>query len=92
MWEIVWDFLYSFGSAIWTGAEPGRNSDNAEIGVPVAVTLGSFLISLIFLSESNKNLKNALLIYNKQFDDPQKTSYRLEPVGNSNGIGLALKF
>ena len=85
-------YTLSLGAAFWTGAELGRNRDDADILAPASITLGGFLISLIFLSESNKNLKNALLIYNKQFDDPQKTSYRLVPVGNANGIGLALKF
>lgn len=84
-------YFVSLGSAFWLGSELGKDRDNASITTPTVVTLGSFVVSMIFLNSANKNAKKAILTYNSQFDG-KTTTYRLVPVGNSNGLGLALKF
>ncbi len=75
--------------AFWLGTQLG-SEDNGDIVAPLAATLGFGIIAGIFLNAANKNGKRAILTYNKQFDD--KTTYRLVPVSNQNGLGLALKF
>lgn len=80
--------LAELGFAVWAGAEFGK--DNGEPLIPVIGTLGTVTIAAIFLTKSNKNKRNAILTYNKQFD--KKTAFRLVPTSNQNGVGLALKF
>ena len=82
-------YVVALGGAIWLGAETGRDRD--DIAAPAAVTLGGLVVSLIFWNGANKNAKKAILTYNKQFDN-KTTTYRLVPIGNSNGLGLALQF
>lgn len=81
-------YVVALGSAVWWGAEIGRDSDNAT--TPALVTLGGLVISAIFLEGTSRNGRKAVLTYNKQFD--AKTTYRLVPMGNKNGLGLAIKF
>lgn len=67
----------------------GRDRAKNAIG-PTLGSLGAGVISIIFLNGSYKARKNAILQYNKQFDD--KTTYRLVPISNQTGIGVALKW
>lgn len=86
--------IVEFGFAGWTGYEfakadsQGNRAKNA-LG-PAFGTLGSALIAGILLNSSNNSKRKAILAYNKQFDD--KTTLRLVPISNRNGLGLAFKF
>lgn len=75
------------GFAIWFFSVNG-NSD--KMIAPAAGTIGSFAIASVFFFKSINSKKKAILTYNKQFDN--KTTYRLVPVSNQNGLGLALRF
>ena len=79
------------GGAFWLGAELSKDGNERNLGAPSAVTFGGLLVSTIFYFSANKNARKAILTYNTQFDT-KKTTYRLAPVGNSNGFGVALKF
>ena len=81
-------YAVAIGSAVWWGAELGQDSDNTT--TPALVTLGSLIVSAIFVEGTTRNGKKAILTYNKQFDN--KTTYRLVPIGDQNGLGLAIKF
>ncbi|NNC34262.1 MAG: hypothetical protein HKO09_05265 [Croceitalea sp.] len=76
------------GFAFWLGAELGK--DNGDELVPAIGTVGTAIIAGIFLSKASKKGREAILTYNKQFDN--RTSFRLIPTINKNGLGLALKF
>lgn len=83
------------GFIIWMYAEildesrPRQERGKRALG-PLIGGLGSSVIAGVLLHASNKSKKRAILTYNKQFD--KKTTFRLIPVGNQNGLGLALKF
>ncbi|WP_123877459.1 hypothetical protein [Flagellimonas maritima] len=64
--------------------------DDGDALVPALGTIGFGLIGSFFLYQSNKNSKKAILTYNEHLD--YKTSFRLVPMGNRNGLGVALKF
>tara|TARA_R110002167_G_scaffold6554_1_gene30376 strand:- start:209 stop:706 length:498 start_codon:yes stop_codon:yes gene_type:complete len=67
------------------------NRDKAKNAIgPLAGSLGAGIIGAIFLNSANKSRKRAILSYNKQFD--KKTTFRLEPVANGSGFGLAIKW
>lgn len=77
----------NFGSAIWLLSSLDKNEPLTGPAIAVA---GTGLIGSIFFHASMKNKKTAILEYNDALD--KKTSYRLVPTSNQNGIGLALKF
>jgi len=58
--------------------------------IPVIGAIGTSIVGTVFMYASAKSKKKAILTYNKQFD--KKTAFRLVPVSNQNGVGLALKF
>lgn len=83
------------GLLVWAYSEllndSRSNRDNAKKAVgPLLGGLGAAVVGGIFLNASNKSKRKAILTYNKQFDN--KTTFRLVPVSNQNGLGLALKF
>ncbi|WP_350285091.1 hypothetical protein [uncultured Croceitalea sp.] len=75
----------------WLGYELSKDEADRDLTAPTVVTLGGFLIAMIFYNGANTNARKAILTYNKQFDGKQ-TSFRLVPVGNADGLGLALRF
>jgi len=77
----------NFGSAIWFLV---NDRDGKNVVAPAITFLGTGLISSIFYKSAMKNKKKAILEYNDALQN--KTSYRLVPTSNENGIGLALKF
>ncbi|MGI9551694.1 MAG: hypothetical protein ACR2MT_10870 [Aurantibacter sp.] len=85
------------GFAVWMTLEMlnddpslgSRDRVNNALG-PALGTLGTGIIGYIFLYSSTNTKKKAILAYNKQFD--KKAAFRLVPVSNQNGLGLALKF
>lgn len=77
----------NMGSAIWLLSSLDKNEPLTGPAIAVA---GTGLIGSIFFHASMKNKKTAILEYNDALD--KKTSYRLVPTSNQNGIGLALKF
>ena len=66
-----------------------RDKARKAIG-PLLGGIGSGIIAIIFLNGSYKARKQAILAYNKQFDD--KTAFKLRPVSNENGLGIALRW
>ncbi len=67
------------------------NRDKAKNAIgPLLGGIGATTIAAIFHTASNKSKRRAILTYNKQFD--KKNVYRLAPVGNENGLGLAIRF
>ncbi|MDT7828112.1 hypothetical protein RQM65_05465 [Pricia sp. S334] len=76
-----------FGFAFWTGAEMGQDNDAT---IPLIGTLGSATIAAIFFVSANNSKRKAILGYNQKLNS--RTSLSLEPIGNHNGLGLALKF
>lgn len=77
----------NFGSAIWLLSNLDKNEPLTGPAIAVA---GTGLIGSIFFHGSMKNKKRAILEYNDALD--KKTTYRLVPTSNQNGVGLALKF
>lgn len=78
-----------FAFAIWTFSELDKD-DTSNATAPAIGTLGFAVLAGIFINSANKNGKKAILTYNKQFDD--KTSYSIVPMGNRDGLGLAIKW
>lgn len=66
-----------------------RDKAKNAIG-PLAGGLAGAIVGVIYLNSANKSRKRAILSYNKQFD--KTTTFRLVPVGNANGLGLALRW
>ncbi len=67
------------------------NRDRAKNAIgPLAGGLAGAIVGVIYLNSANKSRKRAILSYNKQFD--KTTTFRLVPVGNSNGLGVALRW
>lgn len=77
----------NFGSTVWLISNLDKNE---PLTAPLITAAGTGLIGAIFFHSSSKNKKTAILEYNDALDN--KTSYRLVPTSNQNGIGLALKF
>ena len=77
----------NLGSAIWLLSNLDKNEPLTGPAIAVA---GTGLIGSIFFHAAMKNKKTAILEYNDALD--KKTSYRLVPTSNQNGLGLALKF
>ncbi len=77
----------NFGASIWLLSNLDKNE---PLTAPAIAAAGSGLIGAIFFHASAKNKKTAILEYNDALG--KKTSYRLVPTSNQNGIGLALKF
>lgn len=73
----------------WMLSEWDRNNPN-DVLAPLGVTTGFIVLAGVFLHSANQNAKKAILNYNRQFDN--KTTFRLVPTSNQNGVGLALKF
>lgn len=87
--------LAEVGLLVWGYSEllddnrPRNERANRAVG-PIAGSLGALIIGAIYLNKANQSKKNAILTYNKQFDE--KTAFRVAPIGNQNGLGLALRF
>ncbi len=79
------------GATFWAVDQISKEEGDRDIAAPLTL-LGTVVLNAIFLTGTAKNKKKAVLAYNKQFDSQKTTSYRLVPIGNSNGIGLALQF
>lgn len=86
-----------FGLAFWAFGE--LYNDNSQFSEkdkaknalgPMIGALGAATVGVIFLHAAGKSKKKAILTYNKQFDT--KTSFRLVPVSNQNGLGWAIRF
>lgn len=77
----------NFGSTVWLISNLDKNE---PLTAPLITAAGTGLIGAIFFHSSSKNKKTAILEYNDALG--KKTSYRLVPTSNQNGIGLALKF
>ncbi|MFS4449120.1 hypothetical protein [Maribacter sp. 2307UL18-2] len=87
--------LAELGLLVWAYSEilddrrPKNERAERALG-PLVGSLGSLVIGVIYLTKANRSKKNAILTYNRQFD--KQTSFYITPVGNQNGLGLALKF
>ena len=77
------------GFGVWTLAEL-NNEDSSSSLAPAIGTVGFGILAVIFLNSANKNAKKAILTYNKQFDN--KTTFRLSPISNNDGLGIAIKW
>ncbi|MFS4469675.1 hypothetical protein [Maribacter sp. 2210JD10-5] len=77
----------NFGSAIWLISNLDKNEPLTGPAIAVA---GTGLIGGIFFHASSKNKKMAILEYNDALG--KKMSYKLVPISNQKGLGLALKF
>ncbi|MFK7814168.1 MAG: hypothetical protein AB8B59_16845 [Maribacter sp.] len=75
------------GSAVWYLTSDDK--DKSTTG-PIITFAGTAIIGSIFYWSANKNKKQAILEFNDS--EGKKTSYRLVPTSNQNGVGLALKF
>lgn len=76
----------NMGSAIWFLV---NLDDNKPLTGPIISLVGTAAIGSVFFHAAMNNKKMAILKYN---DSLGKTSFRLVPTGNENGLGLALKF
>ena len=77
----------NIGSTVWLVT---NSNNDKEIAGPIIATAGTAVISAIFNLAGNKNKRKAMLEYNDALD--KKTTFKLMPVSDANGIGLALKF
>ena len=77
----------NIGSSVWWIVNSNNDKD---ITAPIIATAGTFIIAAIFNLEGNKNKKKAILEYNDALD--KKNTFKIAPVSDGNGIGVALKF
>jgi hypothetical protein len=77
----------NLGSTIWL---VGNLDQNEPLTGPIIAAVGTGLAGAIFFKASSNNKKMAILNYNESLDGG--TSFRLVPINNLNGTGLALKF
>lgn len=77
----------NLGATVWLLSNLDKNE--SLVGPAVAVA-GTGIIAAIFFKSSMNNKRTAILEYNDALD--KKTSYRLLPISNGNGVGLTLKF
>ena len=77
----------NLGSAIWYLV---NENDDKSTTAPIITFAGTAVLGSIFYYSAMNNKKNAILEYNDSLG--KKTSFYLVPVGNENGLGLALKF
>ncbi|MFC3972189.1 hypothetical protein [Maribacter confluentis] len=57
---------------------------------PMAGGIVGAVVGLIYMNSASKSRRRAILTYNKQLDD--QTTFRIEPITNGAGFGLALKW
>ena len=77
----------NIGSTVWWIVNSDNNKD---VTGPIIATAGTAIISAIFNLAGNKNKRKAILEYNDALN--KKTTLKLAPAINANGIGLSLKF
>ncbi len=77
----------NLGATIWFVVE---YNDDRVVTAPAIAAIGTAVISSIFFNSAKKNKKEAILKYNASFDNT--TTFKLVPVSNSNGMGIALQF
>ncbi|MGB6151512.1 MAG: hypothetical protein WBG48_05925 [Pricia sp.] len=79
--------LANLGSTAWLV----YNIDQSKpLTGPIIAAAGTGLVGMIFFKASGDNKRRAILNYNDNLDNG--TSFRVVPVSNQNGTGLALKF
>ncbi len=79
--------LANLGSTVWLVS----NLDQSKpLTGPIIAAAGTGLVGMIFFKASSDNKRRAILNYNDSLGGG--TSFRLVPVNNQNGSGLALKF
>ncbi|MDT7828113.1 hypothetical protein RQM65_05470 [Pricia sp. S334] len=77
----------NLGSVVWLVS----NLDQSKpLTGPIIATVGTGAIGMIFFKAASENKRKAILNYNDSLSGG--TSFRLVPVNNQNGTGLALKF
>lgn len=79
--------LANLGSTIWLVSNLDQNK---PLTGPIIAAAGTGLIGMIFFKASSDKKRMAILDYNDSLG--KGTSYRLVPVSNQNGTGLAVKF
>ncbi len=79
--------LGNLASTIWLVSNLDQNK---PLTGPIIAAAGTGLVGMIFFRASSENKRMAILDYNESVGGG--TSFRLEPVSNQNGTGLALKF
>ncbi len=79
--------LANLGSTIWLVSNLDQNK---PLTGPIIAAAGTGLVGMIFFKASSDKKRMAILDYNDSVGTG--TSYRLVPVSNQNGTGLALKF
>lgn len=77
----------NLGSTVWLVSNIDQNK---PLTGPIIAAAGTGLVGMIFFKKSGDNKRRAILNYNDNLDGG--TSFRLVPVNNQNGTGLALKF
>ena len=77
--------------AVGTGiAIVTRDAENPASGGLYAASIGTTLMGLILTLSAHNQKKKTVLSYNKVLE--HRTVYKITPIGNRNGLGLALKF
>ncbi len=79
--------LANLGSTIWLVTSLDQNK---PLTGPIIAAAGTGLVGMIFFKAASDNKRRAILNYNDSLGGG--TSFRLVPVNNQNGTGLALKF
>ncbi len=79
--------LANLGSTVWLVSNLDQNK---PLTGPIIAAAGTGLVGMIFFKASSDNQRKAILNYNDGLVGG--TSFRLVPVSNQNGTGLALKF
>lgn len=79
--------LANLGSSIWVITSLDQNK---PLTWPIIAAAGTGLVGMIFFKASADNKRKAILNYNDSLGGG--SSFRLVPVSNQNGTGLALKF
>ena len=67
-----------------------RDAENPASGGLYAPSIGTPLMGLILTLSAHNQKKKTVLSYNKGLE--HRTVYKITPIGNRNGLGLALKF
>ena len=77
----------NLGSTIWLVSSIDKKK---PLTGPIIAAAGTGLVGMLFFKFSGDNKRRAILNYNDNLD--KGTSFRLVPVNDRNGTGVALRF
>ena len=81
----------SSAGALGTGvAIVAHNSENPAPTELYVASIGTTLIGIIMTLSAHNQKKKTILTYNKGLE--KQMSFKIDPIGNKNGVGLTIQF